>query len=1190
MAKFAHLHLHTQYSILDGASNIKKLMKAVLDNDMESVAITDHGNMYGVLEFHKEAMAAGVKPIIGVEAYVARRAMNLKESREDRSGHHLVLLAKNKIGYQNLIKMVSIAATDGFYYTPRIDKELLSKHAEGLIASSACLGGEIPNALMNGNDVKARAALQYYLDLFGDDFYLEMMTHMRPEQDDVNRKIKVLASEYGIKTIITNDVHFLRKDDFEAHKVLIRLSTGKDLDADDDGLHYTGQEYLKSPKQLAELFPDDLKSLENTAQLTEKIEEFKLKRDVILPVFPKPDEFKEDFDYLEHLTWEGAKRRYPNLSNEVKERIEFELSVIKKMGFAGYFLIVQDYINEARKMDVIVGPGRGSAAGSAVAYCIGITNIDPIQYNLLFERFLNPDRISMPDIDVDFDDYGRERVLQYVVEKYGKEKVAQIVTFGTMAARSAIRDVTKAYSREIGFQDNAYVAFSNSIAKLIPQELGITIEKSIQKVKELEDLYNNDSRVRKILDIAMVLEGNVRNTGTHACGVIISPEDISNFVPIATAKNTPLPVVQYEGSIVESAGMLKMDFLGLKTLSIIKDCLDNVYERHAKKINIDDIPIDDPKTYQLYQKGETVGTFQFESPGMRKYLKELNPTNINDLIAMNALYRPGPMGNIPVYIDRKNGKEEVEYMHPLLESILSSTYGIMIYQEQIMQISQKMAGFSKGKADELRKAMGKKIAEIIERLKAEFVEGSAANGVEKALAGKIYDIMAEFGKYGFNLSHSAAYSVVAYQTGYLKANYPAEYMAAVLAHNLENIDNIAIYTAECNRMGIEVLGADVNESNRSFTVVTDKQIRFGLGALKNVGMGAAEAIINERSKNGPYQSIADFFSRVDLKAVNKKTIEALASVGAFDCLNIHRAQFFANSSPGEPTQIDRLVTFGNSVQNSASSMQASLFDDSEEIVVPDIQLPECEPWDLITCLNRESEIAGFFLSGHPLDKHKVWVQYFCTMTIAELDQSMNDFVGQDVFIAGMVTDVAVRQTQNNKPFMVFSLGDYSGSKKFFLFKDDMQNFKDQLKNGDQVYIHAKVTPPYKEGASPDLKIQRVISLDNIGDILTDTIKVTLSVDLLDQSCYTELMDVLNNYSGKLAVEFVVFDKLSKRYYTLGNNELRISESAAVALTSSSSVIKVEFNNKLIKRNLQIKQNTVASDAQEEEFSIDTNID
>lgn len=594
MAKFAHLHLHTQYSILDGASNIKKLMKAVLANDMESVAITDHGNMYGVLEFHKEALAAGVKPIVGVEAYVARRALNLKETREDRSGHHLILLAKNKIGYQNLIKMTSIAATEGFYYTPRIDKDLLKKYSEGLIASSACLGGEIPNALMNGNESKAKASLQFYLDLFGDDFYLEMMTHGRIEQTDVNEKIKKLASEYGVKTIITNDVHFLKKDDFEAHKVLIRLSTGKDLDADDDGLHYTGQEYLKSPEQLSQLFPDDLDALQNTAQLTEKIEEYKLKRDVILPIFPKPESFKEDFDYLEHLTWEGAKRRYPEITEEIKERIEFELSVIKKMGFAGYFLIVQDYINEARKMDVIVGPGRGSAAGSAVAYCIGITNIDPIQYNLLFERFLNPDRISMPDIDVDFDDYGREKVLQYVVDKYGKEKVAQIVTFGTMAARSAIRDVTKAFSREMGFQDNAYVAFSNMIAKLIPQELGITIEKSIQKVKELEDLYNNDHRVKKILDIAMVLEGNVRNTGTHACGVIISPEDISNFVPIASAKNTPLPVVQYEGSIVESAGMLKMDFLGLKTLSIIKDCLDNVFARHGKKINIDDIPIDDP--------------------------------------------------------------------------------------------------------------------------------------------------------------------------------------------------------------------------------------------------------------------------------------------------------------------------------------------------------------------------------------------------------------------------------------------------------------------------------------------------------------------------------------------------------------------------------------------------------------------
>jgi DNA polymerase-3 subunit alpha len=769
MKNFVHLHLHTQYSILDGAANIERIFNKAQQLEMPAVAITDHGNMYGVLDFYRTSKAYNVKPILGCEIYVARRSMANKENDIDRSGFHLILLAKNLTGYHNIIKLVSKASLDGFYYTPRIDKELLTQYHEGLIASSACLGGEIPYYLRQNNIEKARQAVGFYKDLFGEDFYLELQNHGLEEQAKINHEIKSLADEFGIKTIITNDVHFVNKEDKEAHSLLIKLNTNRD----DSTLLYTGNEYLKSYDEMLQCFPDDEASLLNTLEIAEKVESYSIENEVILPKYTLPDDFTDDFDYLKHLTYLGAKQRYGELLEaEVKGRIEYELEVIKKMDFAGYFLIVQDYINAAREMGVLVGPGRGSAPGSIVSYCIGITNVEPLKYKLLFERFLNPERISMPDIDVDFDDAGRQKVLNYVVEKYGNNRVAQIVSFQTMQARMAVRDVCRVKGIPLSKADK--------IAKLIPARPGTKLVNALEESPELKKLYDEDPEVKQVISIAMTLEGNVRSTGVHACGVIISPSDITDFVPLAQAKESPIPVVQYEGSIIESAGMLKMDFLGLKTLSIIKDTLDLIYRRRGKNIDIDKIPLDDNKTFELFQNGATIGVFQFESTGMQKYLRELKPTTIDDLIAMNALYRPGPMSYIPTYINRKHGKEPIEYYHDIMKEVLEDTYGIMIFQEQIMQLSEKMAGFSKAEADTLRKAMGKKKPDLIEQMEVKFIDGCLKNNINRDIAKKVYEDMAQFGGYGFNRSHTVAYSIIAYQTAYLKANFTDEFMAALI--------------------------------------------------------------------------------------------------------------------------------------------------------------------------------------------------------------------------------------------------------------------------------------------------------------------------------------------------------------------------------------------------------------------------
>ncbi|MFW6019866.1 MAG: DNA polymerase III subunit alpha, partial [Bacteroidales bacterium] len=1028
MAEFTHLHLHTQYSILDGASNIDLLMKQAAEMGMKSVAITDHGNMYGVMHFFNAAKKQDIKPIIGCEVYVAARTRFDKKEKIDRAGFHLVLLAKNKTGYHNLSKIVSKGFLEGFYYKPRVDKELLRQYSEGIIASSACLGGEVPKAILKSGKEKGREVIKEYKEIFGSDFYLELQRHGQEEQEAVNQAILSLAKEEDVKVLCSNDVHFVKKEDYEAHNILIHLNTGKELGEDMD-MHYTGQEYFKSPDEMAGLFSDYPEALETTMEVAEKVEEYELERDVILPVFPLPEGFTDENEYLRHLTYEGAGKRYGEISENVRHRLDHELGIIKDMGFPGYFLIVQDFINKAREMDVIVGPGRGSAAGSAVAYAVGITNIDPIQYNLLFERFLNPERVNMPDVDVDFDDEGREKVLNYVIEKYGAEKVAQIVTFGSMAARSSIRDVARVLKLPL--------AEADKLAKLVPEGPKVSLKESVNKISELKTIKENEGGLQAdTLKYGSILEGSVRQTGTHACGVIIGPEDLMEHIPLATAKDSNMPVTQYDGNYVESVGMLKMDFLGLKTLSIIKDALENINNRHDIKIDIENISLEDKKTFQLFQEGKTIATFQFESAGMREYLKKLKPSSIEDIIAMNALYRPGPMDYIPTFIARKHGREDVSYPHEMLKDILKPTYGIMVYQEQIMQAAQIMGGFTLGSADLLRRAMGKKKMNIMERMKKDFIKGAQEKNISEKKAAEVFGVMQEFANYGFNRSHAAAYSFIAYQTAYLKAHYPAEFMAAVLTHNINDIKKVTFFIEECQHMDIPVLGPDINESLDYFTVNDKGEIRFGMIAIKGVGEAAVEAIIQERNNNGVYKDIVDLVKRVNLQSVNRKSLESLAIAGAFDNFEgTHRAQYLYREHPDDTTFMDKLVKHGQSYQRSLHTTQQSLFGDASDIEVADPELPKCEPMSKIQQLQAEKELIGFYISGHPLDEFKLEIDNLTNVSIDFLNNNLENYKNREVVFAGMVTDAVKKITKKGKDFGIMTLEDYTGSIKLMLFSE-----------------------------------------------------------------------------------------------------------------------------------------------------------
>lgn len=1151
MSEFTHLHVHTQYSILDGAADIGGLMAKAKEYGMDSIAITDHGNMFGVIDFYEQARENGIKPIIGCEFYMARNGHLQKKSKEDRSGYHLILLAKNKTGYRNLAKLCSIGFLDGKYYTPRIDKELLRKHHEGLIASSACLGGEIPKAVMNHGIEKAEAVLKEYTDIFGEDFYLELQDHGHEEQKTVNKALIELSKKHGVKLIATNDVHFINRDDAEAHDILICLNTNEDAESA-ERMRYTGFEYFRPVEEMKNLFADVPEAITNTVEIANKVEEYEITtKEILLPVYPIPEPFEGENEYLRHLTYEGAKKMYPEITNEVKQRLDHELNIIKEMGFPGYFLIVQDFINEARKRKVWVGPGRGSAAGSAVAFSIGITSIDPIKYNLLFERFLNPERVSMPDIDIDFDDEGRERVMDYVIEKYGKEKVAQIVTFGTMAARSAIRDVGRVLKLPLPETDK--------LAKLVPEGPKVKLANAYKDVKELTAaLQKGEEKVRKTLDFAKTLEGSVRHVGTHACGVIIGPEALINHVPLSTAKDSDLAVTQYEGKYVESAGMLKMDFLGLKTLSILKDAVENIELRLGKKIDIENVSLEDEKTFELYQRGDTIGTFQFESDGMRSHLRELKPTSIEDLIAMNALYRPGPMDFIPTYINRKQGREKVEYPHPWLEEILENTYGIMVYQEQIMQAAQIMAGYSLGAADVLRRAMGKKIGAVMAEQKKIFVKGAVDKGVDEEKAKEVFSVMEKFAKYGFNRSHSAAYSVVAYRTGYLKAHYPAEYMAAVLTHNLNDLKKVTSFMDESKRQGIPVLGPDVNESFYNFVVNKEGAIRFGLGAVKGVGEGAVEAIVKERKENGPYKSFFDLLKRINLKSANKRCIEALAMSGAFDNFkDSHRAMYFHQENNEGLTFIDKAIKHVNAVESRKNSQQPSLFGDSEEVEIPDPPMPQCEEWGKLDALKKERDVIGIYISGHPLDNFKIEIEHFCNHTVNELKELIEQKKEKEIKIGGIITSVQHKYTKKNKPMASFILEDYTDAIQLFMFSNKYVELKNYLEEGYLVLIKGKVASNYKNKDQYEFQVNAINLLSEVMEKQAKELTIKLSVQEVSNELINQLSSLAESNKGNCSLKFKVIDPLEKITIDMYSKKYKIDCNGFLNKLTDSA--KVDFS-------------------------------
>lgn len=1128
MSGFSHLHVHTQYSILDGASNISLLIDRVKGMGMEAIAITDHGNMFGVKEFHNAARKKGVKPIIGCEIYVARRSISDVSGKEDRSGDHLILLAKNLTGYQNLTKLISTAWIKGFYYKPRVDKALLARYNEGLIASSACLAGEIQDEILNGTMEGAEEALKSYLDIFGDNFYLEIQRHetydpeadrtVFPLQQKVIEAFKKLSAKYNVRIVATNDVHFINAEDAEAHDRLICINTAKDID-DPNRLRYTKQEYLKSEEEMRTIFSDIPEAVDNVGDLVARIETYSLDRDPVMPEFDLPEGYTDKDEYLRHLTYEGARKRWGTLTAEQTERLDFELAMIARMGFPGYFLIVQDFLRAAREMGVSVGPGRGSAAGSAVAYCLKITDIDPIKYGLLFERFLNLDRISMPDIDIDFDEDGRESVLKYVVNKYGHDKVAHIITFGSMAAKMAIRDVARVQKLPLPDADR--------LAKLVPERPGITLSAAYSEVPELaKEKESSNKLVAQTLKYAEVLEGSVRQTGVHACGIIIGKDSLDNYIPLCTAKDTDLYATQFDGNHVESVGLLKMDFLGLKTLSIIRDAVDNIKKSRGIDIDIDNLPLDDKKTFELFTNGETTGIFQFESSGMKRYLRELEPNRLEDLIAMNALYRPGPMEYIPKFIRRKHGQEKIDYPLPVMEKYLNDTYGITVYQEQVMLLSQELAGFTKGEADSLRKAMGKKKRSIMDEMKVKFLEGCSKNGYDEQTVNKIWSDWEAFAQYAFNKSHSTCYALVAFQTGYLKANYPAEYMAAVLSRNINDIKKITTFMDETRRMGMEVLGPDVNESFVKFTVNKDGNIRFGLGAIKGVGESAVLQLIEEREQNGPYKDIYDLVERVNLNSLNKKNLEAMAVSGAFDCFSdISRAQYFALDTKGI-SYIESLIRYGNNAKAVKNSTQQSLFGETGGFEMVRPEPTPCPDWPKLEKLNREKEVIGIYLSSHPLDDFRLEINNFATATLADL-QNLREYMDSDVTVAGMVTDTRNGIGKNGKPYGIFTLQDYTDTFRFAIFDKDFVENSKFLFTGYYLLIKGRVQKRKFKEEEIEFKIKTITLLSSVRDELIKTVTIKVDPENISSELINDLKGLVNKNKGETELRFLFIDAEDK---------------------------------------------------------------
>lgn len=1192
--KFTHFHVHSQYSILDGAASIPGLIEKAKADGQAALALTDHGNMFGIKLFYDTCRQKGIKPILGCEAYVARVSLYNKEKPIDRSGEHLIILAKNLTGYLNLVKLCSTAFCDGFYYRPRIDKTQLEKHHEGLIISSACLGGEIDQKIMAGDLEGAEKAALWYKNLFGEDYYLEVMRHpaadpkQRAEIYDnqqrcIQEKIKI-ARKLNIKLIATNDVHFLNEEDAEAHDLLICLNTRKDID-DPTRMRYTRQEWFKTTQEMIDLFPDLPEAIENTQEITDKVEEYELDSDPLMPVFPIPpelgteEEYRQKFsqedlfneftrdekgnvvlteeeankkikklggydrlyrikleaDYLKELTMKGVVKRYgENPSPEIMERIIFELHIMKTMGFPGYFLIVQDFIQAARDMGVIVGPGRGSAAGSAVAYCLGITNIDPIKYDLLFERFLNPDRISLPDIDVDFDDAGRQQVLEWVTEKYGADKVSHIVTFGSMAAKMAIKDVARVLKLEL--------SEANRLAKMVPEAPKMTLKKAYKENPDLEkEKQSLNPLISKTIQFAETLEGSIRQTGVHACGILISRDPLTDHIPIMPTEGESLMTTQYDGHFVEPIGLIKMDFLGLRTLSIIKTCLDNIKKSKHIVLNENEIPLDDEETFKLFTRGDTTGLFQFESPGMKKHLRALQPNRFEDLVAMNALYRPGPMEYIPSFIRRKHGEEPIEYDHPMMEPYLKDTYGITVYQEQVMLQSRALGLFTRGQSDTLRKAMGKKKFELLAELKGKFVEGCKNNpdfvqgAKEKGkdveeLVNKIWGDWEAFASYAFNKSHSVCYAYIAYQTGFLKAHYPAEFMAANLSNNLSDITKVTVFMDECKRMGLSVLAPDVNESYNDFTVNSHGQIRFGMAAIKGVGEAAVEKIIEEREKNGPYKDVYDFFERIDYKSVNKKTIENLVTAGGLDSFGYHRAQYL-HLVDATTTVLDNLVNYGQKNQQDSMNLQATLFGELDGFEVTKPNIPDCELWHDYEKSKKEKELIGIYLTSHPLDPYKLEMQLLCT-PVEELNSGLETFKGKEINIAGIITAKREGKTKTGKDFGILTLEDFSGTYELAFFGKDYTDFRQYFIDETAIYVKGKVGPKWgKEGNELTFTIQKVGLLEALTENAIRSITLQVDIEKLTLETVTEIHELfttdVNSESYKEAQQKAAEQKTQK---------------------------------------------------------------
>ena len=1245
MQDFVHLHVHTQYSILDGQASIPRLVDKAMANGMRGIAVTDHGDMFGIKEFFnyvnkknggtngeikdlkkkiaalesgkeeaenpeaeiaacKEQLEAAkkklFKPIFGCEMYVARRRLEDKEGKPDQSGYHLVVLAKNLKGYHNLIKLVSKAWTKGFYMRPRTDRAELEKYHEGLIVCSACLGGEVPRRITAGQFEEAEEAVRWYKNLFGDDYYLELQRHkatvpranheVYPMQQVVNEKLIEYARKYNIKLVCTNDVHFVDEENAEAHDRLICLSTGKDLD-DPNRMLYTKQEWMKTREEMNEIFADVPEALSNTVEICDKVEFYSIDHAPIMPTFAIPEDFgteeeyrrkftekdlfdeftrdengnvvmdeaaakakierlggyeklyriKLEADYLAKLAYDGAKRRYgENLSEEVQERIKFELHIMKTMGFPGYFLIVQDFINAARhQLDVSVGPGRGSAAGSAVAYCLGITQIDPIQYDLLFERFLNPDRISLPDIDVDFDDDGRGRVLNWVTEKYGQEKVAHIITYGTMATKLAIKDVARVQKLPLSESDR--------LCKLIPDKLPdkkLNLPNAIAYVPELQEAEVSPNPVlRDTIKYAKMLEGNVRNTGVHACGTIICRDDITDWVPVSTADDKEtgekMLVTQYEGSVIEDTGLIKMDFLGLKTLSIIKEAIENIRQSKGIILNIDEVPIDDPATYRLYSEGRTIGTFQFESAGMQKYLRELQPSTFEDLIAMNALYRPGPMDYIPDFIDRKHGRKPIEYDIPIMEKYLKDTYGITVYQEQVMLLSRLLADFTRGESDALRKAMGKKLRDKLDHMKPKFIEGGRKNGHDPKVLEKIWADWEKFASYAFNKSHATCYSWVAYQTAYLKANYPSEYMAATMSRNISNITEITKLMDECKSMGVKVLGPDVNESNLKFSVNYRGDIRFGLGAIKGVGESAVQSILDERRKNGEFKNIFDFVQRVNLSACNRKNIENLALAGGFDSFSgIKREDFFVKNAKDESFS-DILVRYGNKYQLDKAAAANSLFGGEHEVEVATPEIVPAPSWSDLERLNKERDLVGIYLSAHPLDEFAVILENVCNVHMAELTD-LTPLQNHDLVLGGIVTGVREGYTKTGKPYGIAKVEDYSGTAEFAFFGNEWVEKKNFFMEGMFLFMKGKCQPKQWKQEEWEVKINSIELLPEVKERVVEKLTVTAPLSAIDDQLIMEFSSLVKDSPGNAELHFLVRDEDGQMYVNLMSRTMKIS--------------------------------------------------